>query len=672
MHNQDIKHIDKDKFELVSLNEKIFDVKFNGKPRSFLQDALLRFIKNKVNLVATTIVILFVLLSIVVPSITLKDYESANVARAQLLPPRVPYIENLGILDGTIGVTDYSVDFNNQYVDEDGSILYYPKYDTTNYYDKQYIKKGSLTNKEVIGSNKIPDYVGGTNYMELLKTTNESYLKKSVIASTAVYSLNAEDIVRVNIIDMPANTIVRLYFIPATAPSSSAELADIPSYYAQIGADILSEGVTDLISNISSEGKLALFFEGTELGQKLEFDSVVINPDTTTTTEISGYNFSMWTGISIKGFGGSWFRKNAIRTVCSFKYYVYNRVYANFNATLSATEYRKFLADNPGAEEAIVVTSYTDANANGIYDEGDTPLKWYFNSNLDGESEDLHLWEIYEVTGKSKDVYNPKTGELIAEGNYFVMKDGIASSGFDKMPYYFFGTDSSGRDLFAEIWLSLRTSLFLGLIVSIVNIVLGVIYGAIEGYYGGAVDFGMERFNEFISSFPFLTILIILKKYILNGFILLFVYLVFGGWIGPASTTRIQFYRFRDREYVLASKTLGAKDRRLIFKHILPNGIGRIITSTVLSIPGIIFSEATISYLGLGIGHGATLDLGFFKLSGTSLGVLLFDGQQNMSAPGKFYLLIIPAAIILILMVSFNLFGNALRDAMNPSLRGQE
>ena len=122
--------------------------------------------------------------------------------------------------------------------------------------------------------------------------------------------------------------------------------------------------------------------------------------------------------------------------------------------------------------------------------------------------------------------------------------------------------------------------------------------------------------------------------------------------------TRSQFYRYRDREYVLASRTLGAKTPRLIFRHILPNAIGPIITSSVLMVPSTIFSEATISYLGLGL---KAVD---------SLGVILSETQKTLSVYP--YQLLIPAIIISLLMICFNLFGNGLRDAFNPSLKGAE
>jgi ABC-type dipeptide/oligopeptide/nickel transport system permease subunit len=116
---------------------------------------------------------------------------------------------------------------------------------------------------------------------------------------------------------------------------------------------------------------------------------------------------------------------------------------------------------------------------------------------------------------------------------------------------------------------------------------------------------------------------------------------------------------------------MGAKDSRLIFRHILPNGIGTIITASILMIPGVIFAESTISYLGYGIGRGQSFEIfGLFDLSGVSIGVLLAEGRNQLV--NKPYLTFFPALIISILMITFNMFGNALRDAFNPSLRGSE
>jgi oligopeptide transport system permease protein len=141
---------------------------------------------------------------------------------------------------------------------------------------------------------------------------------------------------------------------------------------------------------------------------------------------------------------------------------------------------------------------------------------------------------------------------------------------------------------------------------------------------------------------------------------LLFAFVV-TGWIGTASSVRTQFYRFKNQEYVMAARTLGARDRRIIWKHIFPNSLGTIITSCALDIPATIMSESTMSYLGI-------VKLSSAKV--TSLGTLLSDASSIWT--NYPHLMIWPALVISLLMICFNLFGNGLRDAFNPALRGVE
>ena len=128
-----------------------------------------------------------------------------------------------------------------------------------------------------------------------------------------------------------------------------------------------------------------------------------------------------------------------------------------------------------------------------------------------------------------------------------------------------------------------------------------------------------------------------------------------------ASRVRMQFYRFKGQEYVLAARTLGANDRRLMFKHIFPNSMGTIITASVLIIPGVIFSESSLTYMGIVNLESSTL---------TSVGSMLANGRSYLSTDP--YIIFFPALFIALLEVSFNLFGNGLRDAFNPSLRGAD
>ena len=200
--------------------------------------------------------------------------------------------------------------------------------------------------------------------------------------------------------------------------------------------------------------------------------------------------------------------------------------------------------------------------------------------------------------------------------------------------------------------------------VSAINLIIGAIYGAIEGYYGGAVDLTMERISDILSGLPTMVVTVLfnlhLTKYIGVVPALLYAFIL-TGWIGIASTTRMQFYRYKNQEYVLAARTLGARDRRLIWKHIFPNSLGTLITSSVLIIPGVIFSETSLSYLGI-------INLNSSSMS--SVGSMLSAGQSLMTTYP--HIILFPALFIALLMISFNLFGNGLRDAFNPSLRGSE
>ncbi|MBQ9580709.1 MAG: ABC transporter permease, partial [Lachnospiraceae bacterium] len=186
--------------------------------------------------------------------------------------------------------------------------------------------------------------------------------------------------------------------------------------------------------------------------------------------------------------------------------------------------------------------------------------------------------------------------------------------------------------------------------------------GACEGYYGGWFDLLVERIKEIISEVPSIVFITLAQIYFarkMGGLFVFWVTLVVFGWMGISGTVRAQFYRFKGMEYVMASRTLGAKDRRLIFRHILPNASGFIITSTILTIPGVIFTESSMSFLGI-------VNLNSKHL--TSVGAILANGQTTLTTYP--HCLFFPAIFISIMLVCFNIFGNGLRDAFNPALRG--
>ena len=230
-------------------------------------------------------------------------------------------------------------------------------------------------------------------------------------------------------------------------------------------------------------------------------------------------------------------------------------------------------------------------------------------------------------------------------------------------PWFIFGTTNSGKDIFTCLASGARFSFLLAITVASVNLIVGAIYGAIEGYYGGKIDIVMERLVEILSAVPFMIIVTLLKYHMADSsqVLILFISFFLTGWIGMAGQTRMQFYRFKNQEYVLAARTLGAKDPRIMFKHIFPNSLGTLITGSVLVIPGMIFSETSLSYLGI-----INLSTG----SMTSVGTLLAAGQPYLVTYP--HMILFPSIFVCLLMLSFNLFGNGLRDAFNPSLRGSE
>lgn len=282
-------------------------------------------------------------------------------------------------------------------------------------------------------------------------------------------------------------------------------------------------------------------------------------------------------------------------------------------------------------------------------------------------TEDIVLEDNYKRDSEGNPIYYEYTGGGNIDTAQFKVRVLYYNyyrylNGFE--PQYLMGTDSQGYDMMLRLAGGIRLSFIVAICVSIINLTLGAIYGAIEGYYGGAVDIILERISDILNGVPFIIVATLFQIHMAKkvGAIpsLLFAY-VLTGWIGMASQVRTQFYRFKNQEYVTAARTLGARDRRIIWKHIFPNSLGTIITGCILVIPGVINTESMLSFLGI-------VKLGDAKT--TSLGTLLSDASSIWT--NYPHLMIFPAIIISLLMICFNLFGNGLRDAFNPSLRGVE
>ena len=221
---------------------------------------------------------------------------------------------------------------------------------------------------------------------------------------------------------------------------------------------------------------------------------------------------------------------------------------------------------------------------------------------------------------------------------------------------HLFGTDSLGRDLFDRIWIGGRVSLLIAFVGTLIECTFGILYGGISGYFGGKLDSIMMRIVEILNSIPYLIIVILISVRLGTGIIPLIIALVLTGWTGIARMVRGEVMKLKNSEYVMASKALGGSSFRIILKHMLPNTIGIIIVYITFDIPSYIFAEAFLSFIGLGI-----------QPPETSWGAMASAGQQVM----LFYpnQLIFPAMFIALTMLTFNLFGDGLRDALDPRLR---
>lgn len=249
---------------------------------------------------------------------------------------------------------------------------------------------------------------------------------------------------------------------------------------------------------------------------------------------------------------------------------------------------------------------------------------------------------------------------------YYIYQHAMANDGKGDGitdPYFIFGTTKDGKDILTCLSAGARFSFLFAIAVAVINLFIGAIWGSIAGYYGGTTDIIMERVTDILSAIPMMVVITLLKHYLkdVEPILILFLAFVATGWIGMAGTTRMQFYRYKNQEYVLAARTLGARDGRIMFKHIFPNALGTLVTSCALVIPSMIFSETSLTYLGI-----INLSVGNI----TSVGALIAAGQPSlMNYP---YVVAFPSVFLALLMLSFNLFGNGLRDAFNPSLRGTE
>ncbi|TLS37983.1 ABC transporter permease [Pseudalkalibacillus caeni] len=232
--------------------------------------------------------------------------------------------------------------------------------------------------------------------------------------------------------------------------------------------------------------------------------------------------------------------------------------------------------------------------------------------------------------------------------------DQYEAKGVDE--YFWFGTDEFGRDQWTRVWQGTRISLFIALAAAFIDFVIGVAYGGISAFYGGRVDNILQRIIEVLVGIPNLILIILFILIFEPGILSIILALAVTGWIGMARIVRGQVLKLKNQEFVLASRTLGASDGRVIGRHLIPNVLGQIIITTMFTIPNAIFFEAFLSFIGLGI-----------RPPEASLGSIINNGFSSLQIYP--HLVLYPSIVISLLMIAFNLVGDGLRDAFDPKLR---
>jgi len=633
--------ITNDDFKQVNIDKEIHDVKFETKPTTFMKDAAKRFVKNKSSVVGGIILGVIVLCAFILPFALQSDIDSSHLDQ-RFLAPKL-FNAGTGFWDGTTYYSD--------------SIVYDRVNETPAGYVKDAVTELKTWENVTNNSNKYAyggyvrfatDKVENPNqtleqnrkYLESYpfsldlensysfsyEMSNEdtldefkygkfnTYVKYKINSNDATYKyVYFFDDFSTNYQNQSFNVTDSLKAAGLTGKIATANFGFViePTYEEK--KEILIKNVTVTSSNAK---------EQEELFSKISFNDanaqvLMVKQDDATKIDNIGY----WSSNGFK------YLYKASVTHCNFRYDTYVAIYGFKDMELSSD----------------IVKGYVKKGY-CTYD-----FKQGISSFKILDAKKCPITEVYSQATNSGVI---TTYSVKCNVSYYKFL------GFDSMPSFLFGTDSLGKDLLHIMFSGLRTSLLLGLITSAINLVIGVIWGSISGYFGGAIDLVMERFTDILGRVPWIVIMTLCILYLGQNFGTFALALCLTGWMGAAGTTRAQFYRFKGREYVLASRTLGASDWRLIFRHILPNSLGTLVTSTVFMIPGVIYTEANLSYLNLGL---QGMD---------SFGIILSENQQYISSNA--YLILIPSLVMAFMMISFNLFGNGLRDAFNPSLKGSE
>jgi len=259
--------------------------------------------------------------------------------------------------------------------------------------------------------------------------------------------------------------------------------------------------------------------------------------------------------------------------------------------------------------------------------------------------------DIITVDGK-----RDKTAANMAPFEYSKLEQQYMDRTGEKLFPHIFGTDNLSRDYFIRVIYGTRVSLSVGVIAAIMVLIIGLVYGSVAGYFGGKVDMVMQRILEIANGIPRLVIVTLLLLVLKPGMLTIIFALMLTEWVGMSRIARAEMLKLKEQEFVLASRTLGAGSFFIIFKEILPNIIGPIITQVMFSIPTAIFTEAFLSFVGLGI-----------PVPQCSLGSLISEGFNSFTTHS--YQIIPPIIVMALLMLSFNLVADGLREALDPKMK---
>ena len=697
-------HIRSNSFEFAQKDKSIHDTKFKTKPTTFLKDAFKRFCKNKSSVAGAIILGILLLGSIIIPIADTNDIENQHPNETFLEPKLFP--TGTGFWDGTKRMTDVPVDPSTLQVGDDGNTYGYPfssQYPSNSVLNLSPARQGYVNTATSSASG---GFINLTNLNELVTEEDD----ESVLNSKTIYYRSSDFTIQnfsealqyrfeITLLDEDVeNYPIGEYGVFITYEAidlESGETAEYeltlkdfeetPQYVENVETDVVGNevhtnrlvienclsGINDNTSidltqpitanieirlrpNVNSTS--SLFIKSIQLFEGELAVNNVSWTDANANALVSSSADNFWTSNGRINFyhGISW--------VCDFTFDTYAVPYGNRSQSIAQADLVEYINNGWLSADLLPYNEETGTYSNAIL------RNWYRLSlaSPNNASEILQPELEKYFTNLSQD-YLPiisitsirsTTSSGITVYTLNCVVSGYKVLGYTSQPIFLLGTDNYGYDMLKRVFTGLLTSLGLGILIFAICFSFGLVYGAICGYFGGNIDIALQRFCDLLSGVPWIVIMTICILNLGSNFGTFILAMCMTGWIGTASLTRTQFYRFRDREYTLASRTLGASNFRLIFKHILPNAMGTIITSAVLMIPSVIFTEATISYLGLG----------FQDMQ--SLGVILSDNQTYLNTYA--YLILFPSVIMALIMISFNLFGNGLRDAFNPSLKGSD